>query len=127
NGSCGGGFSIPTEDEGGLEMGGTNPGTKLEIEGLKKSFGDRLILKGVNLRVSPGEFVAIVGRSGCGKSTLLRLMAGLETPTGGRVLQDGEPVRGIHPSVRIMFQDSRLLPWQKVINNVALGVTENKG
>lgn len=108
-------------------MGGTNPGTKLEIEGLKKSFGDRLILKGVNLRVSPGEFVAIVGRSGCGKSTLLRLMAGLETPTGGRVLQDGEPVRGIHPSVRIMFQDSRLLPWQKVINNVALGVTENKG
>lgn len=108
-------------------MRGTNIGTKLKIEGLKKSLGGRPVLKNVNLRISPGDFVAIVGRSGCGKSTLLRLIAGLEIPTGGKVVQDGAPVRGLNPLVRVMFQDPRLLPWKNVVDNVALGVAGSDG
>jgi sulfonate transport system ATP-binding protein len=60
-------------------------GSRLEIDGLQKRFGDRLVLRHVHLHVKPGEFVAIVGRSGCGKSTLLRLIAGLETPAVGSI------------------------------------------
>ncbi|MFS8513860.1 MAG: ATP-binding cassette domain-containing protein, partial [Planifilum fulgidum] len=97
-------------------------GTRLEITGLQKRFGERPVLKGVDLQVNAGEFVAIVGRSGCGKSTLLRLIAGLETPTDGRIALDGAPVRGINTAVRVMFQEPRLLPWQKVADNVALGI-----
>ena len=97
-------------------------GTRLEIAGLKKRFGKRLVLEEVDLQVNAGEFVAIVGRSGCGKSTLLRLIAGLETPTDGEIALDGAPVRGVNPAVRVMFQEPRLLPWLKVADNVALGI-----
>ena len=97
-------------------------GTRLEITGLQKRFGERPVLNGVDLQVNAGEFVAIVGRSGCGKSTLLRLIAGLETPTEGSIALDGAPVRGLNPAVRVMFQEPRLLPWQKVADNVALGI-----
>jgi sulfonate transport system ATP-binding protein len=68
-------------------------GTHLKLIDLTKNFGNVTVLKSVNLEVAPGEFVAIVGRSGCGKSTLLRLVAGLETPSTGGVLLDGEPLR----------------------------------
>ena len=53
----------------------------------------------------------MIGRSGCGKSTLLRLLAGLDTPTGGRLNLDGQPLAGLAPTVRMLFQDARLLPW----------------
>jgi sulfonate transport system ATP-binding protein len=97
-------------------------GTHLEILDLTKTFGSIPVLKSVNLEIAPGEFVAIVGRSGCGKSTLLRLLAGLETPTQGGVLLDGEPLRKLNRTVRVMFQDARLLPWKHVIENVGLGL-----
>lgn len=98
-------------------------GTHLKIWDLTKSFGSVTVLKTVNLEVAPGESVAIVGRSGCGKSTLLRLIAGLETPTTGGVLIDGEPLRKHkRTTVRVMFQDARLLPWKHVIENVGLGL-----
>ncbi|BCU83013.1 aliphatic sulfonates import ATP-binding protein SsuB 1 [Polycladomyces abyssicola] len=101
-------------------------GARLEIEGLQKRFGDRLVLRHIHLHVKPGEFVAIVGRSGCGKSTLLRLIAGLETPTVGGIALDGDLVRGLNPSARVMFQEHRLLPWLTVADNVALGVSQNR-
>jgi sulfonate transport system ATP-binding protein len=66
--------------------------------------------------------VAIVGRSGCGKSTLLRLVAGLEARDAGTVALDGEPQTSLHADTRIMFQDSRLLPWKRVLDNVMLGL-----
>lgn len=99
-------------------------GIQLEIIDLAKTFKVDPVLENVNLTVNPGEFVAIVGRSGCGKSTLLRLIAGLETPTQGGILVDGEPVKGLNSHIRVMFQDARLLLWQKVIDNVALGFKE---
>jgi sulfonate transport system ATP-binding protein len=98
-------------------------GLPIRIEGLAKSFGDRQVLRNVDLQVRPGEFVALVGRSGCGKSTLLRLIAGLEQATQGSLHFDGDArPRSAHPDVRMMFQDPRLLPWKRVADNVALGL-----
>jgi len=98
-------------------------GIHLKLKRLNKSFGKQAVLRGINLEVTPGEFVAIVGRSGCGKSTMLRLIAGLEPPSSGEVILDNEPSYHINPMVRMMFQDARLLPWQKVLTNVELGLT----
>lgn len=100
-------------------------GTQLSILDLTKAFGRKTVLNSVNLEVSPGEFVAIVGRSGCGKSTLLRLVSGLEKPSSGGILLDGEPLRKLSSSVRVMFQDPRLLEWKRVIQNVGLGLQDN--
>lgn len=98
-------------------------GTHISICNLSKAFGRLRVLNDINLEVKAGEFVAIVGRSGCGKSTLLRLLAGLDSPSDGRILLDNQPLRGLNPNARVMFQDSRLLPWRRVLDNVALGLT----
>lgn len=99
-------------------------GTEIAIHQLSKSFGSLQVLKQVELNVRSGEFVAIVGRSGCGKSTLLRLIAGLDCATSGAIELDGQPIAGLTPSTRIMFQDSRLLPWRRVLENVSLGLSK---
>lgn len=100
-------------------------GADIKLLGLNKAFGDRQVLQGLDLEIAPGEFVAIVGRSGCGKSTLLRLIAGLERSTAGSVLIDGEPLRQMNHSARVMFQDTRLLLWKRVLENVGLGLRGN--
>ena len=82
-------------------------GLSLTIRGLRNSFGDNEVLRGIDLHIPAGQSVAIVGRSGCGKSTLLRLIAGLETATAGTVSL-GEDARP--EDVRVMFQEPRLLP-----------------
>ncbi len=97
-------------------------GTQLSILDLTKTFGKKTVLNSLNLEVEAGEFVAIVGRSGCGKSTLLRLVSGLDKASSGGILLDGEPLRRLSGSVRVMFQDPRLLPWKRVIQNVGLGL-----
>lgn len=102
-----------------------NRGIDLRIIELSKSFGAKSVLHDLDLTIRPGEFVAIVGRSGCGKSTLLRLIAGLERPTTGGILVDGEPVKQLNSAVRMMFQDARLLLWKRVLQNVGLGLRGN--
>jgi sulfonate transport system ATP-binding protein len=97
-------------------------GVAVDIRALDKSFGARRVLEGIDLRIEPGEFVAIVGRSGCGKSTLLRLVAELEMPSAGGIDLDGAPIAQHHDDIRIMFQDARLLPWKKVADNIGLGL-----
>ena len=97
-------------------------GVRLQIQSLSKNYGTREVLRQTQLDIEPGQFVVIVGRSGCGKSTLLRLVAGLESATAGRIAVDGETLTGLSNDTRIMFQDSRLLPWKRVIDNVALGL-----
>lgn len=97
-------------------------GIPLAVQGLKKSFGDRQVLKGIDLHIPAGQFVAIVGRSGCGKSTLMRLLAGLDQPSGGELLAGTAPLQDARENTRLMFQEARLLPWKKVIDNVGLGL-----
>lgn len=98
-------------------------GTSLYLKQLSKSFGQRSVLRQVDLHIAAGEFMVIVGRSGCGKSTLLRLIAGLEHASSGELRFDEERVnRSRQDDIRIMFQDSRLLPWRSVLHNVALGL-----
>ncbi len=97
-------------------------GVRLELRGLSKNYGAREVLRHNDLVIEPGEFVAIVGRSGCGKSTLLRLVAGLEPVTRGRLLAGGQDITGLRDDTRIMFQDARLLPWKRVLDNVTLGL-----
>jgi sulfonate transport system ATP-binding protein len=96
------------------------------LRGVEKSFGAHAVLRGIDLDIPSGQFVAIVGRSGCCKSTLLRLLAGLDTPTAGRIgigPDDGAPGE----QVRLMFQEPRLLPWVRVRGNVEVGLTAQAG
>jgi sn-glycerol 3-phosphate transport system ATP-binding protein len=94
----------------------------LEIAGLRKSFGATPVLHGVDLTLADGEMLVIVGASGCGKSTLLRLVAGLETPSAGRIVLDGREITGLDPSARdiaMVFQNYALYPHMTVFDNMA--------
>lgn len=92
------------------------------FRGVTKSFDYKAVLRDIDLEIDAGEFVAIVGRSGCGKSTLLRLAAGIDAPTTGGVYLDSEPIEIFCRKTRMMFQEPRLLPWKRVIENVGLGL-----
>ncbi len=74
------------------------------------------------MRIGRGEFVCLVGPSGCGKTTVLHLLAGLDRPTGGEVLANGEPVEGPVPSRVLIFQDAALFPWMTVRANIEFGL-----
>lgn len=100
-------------------------GASVALSGLAKSFGEKRVLAGLDLRVRAGQFVAIIGRSGCGKSTLLRLIAGLDAPDDGSIAlgADSAGARNTRNTVaRVMFQEPRLLPWASVISNVEVGL-----
>ncbi len=84
------------------------------IRGLGKTFGARPILRGIDLEIRRGEFVALLGRSGSGKSTLLRALAGLDTDHTGTLAVSG--------AVAVAFQEPRLVPWKRVLANITLGL-----
>jgi sulfonate transport system ATP-binding protein len=98
-------------------------GIPLHVQEVHKQFAEKPILEGINLEAKAGEFIAIVGKSGSGKSTLLRLVAGLDAPTQGNIILDNAPLRSLNTKTRIMFQDARLLPWKRVLENVGLGLS----
>ncbi|WP_104668127.1 ABC transporter ATP-binding protein [Ensifer adhaerens] len=102
------------------EVAGNDGGLSISLSRVVKSFGKLNVLGSFNLEIPAGQFLAVVGRSGGGKSTLLRLIAGLETATGGRVSIGGRDVDRTLPSVRLLFQEARLVPWQRVIENVGI-------
>ena len=105
---------------------------QLSIRGLKKSYGDAEILKGVNLYVRQGEVVVILGPSGSGKSTFLRCINGLEEIQGGEVRLDGETISGLKnsalPAVRqklgMVFQSYDLFPHMSILDNITLAPTK---
>lgn len=76
----------------------------------------------VSLEINKGEFVCLLGPSGCGKSTLLNIIAGLEKPTSGKVTLNGQEIKGAGPDRAVMFQESALFPWLRVIDNVEFGM-----
>jgi sulfonate transport system ATP-binding protein len=95
----------------------------IEVSGAAKRYSNGLLaLSGIDLTVDTHEVVALIGPSGCGKSTLLRLIAGLETPTAGRIEVAGHEVRGPDRSAGVVFQEPRLMPWLNVARNVAFGL-----
>ena len=104
-------------------------GAEINIEQLHKFYGKVKVLEDLDLHITPGEFIAIVGRSGCGKSTLLRLIADLEQPSYGEIkfksaLNFREGITS--DDIRVMFQDPRLLPWKNILKNVQLGVEKSQ-
>lgn len=112
---------IPSTPAAGIDTGGhPSPGLAIDLQAVTKRFGERAVLRSLGLTIPTGSFVAIVGRSGGGKSTLLRLLAGLDTASAGSVLLNGKPFDGLPAGVRMLFQDARLLPWQRVIDNVGI-------
>lgn len=94
----------------------------LRLRGLEKEFAGNRVLRGVDLDIPAGQFVAIVGKSGCGKSTLLRMLMGLEQRSGGTIEFLDVDGNGTEPNSRIVFQEARLLPWSDVAGNVAVGL-----
>jgi len=101
----------------------------LTFDEVSRRYGESLALDRVSLDIAPGEIVCLLGPSGCGKTTLLRIAAGVERPSGGRVLIDGQEVAGpdrfVPPEKRgvgLMFQDFALFPHLSVLDNVAFGL-----
>ncbi|WP_084540013.1 ATP-binding cassette domain-containing protein [Azorhizobium doebereinerae] len=99
---------------------GARCGAHITLGGVVKAFGERPVLRRLDLAVPAGQFLAVVGRSGGGKTTLMRLIAGLDGATSGRVAVGGEIVTGLQSQVRLLFQDARLVPWQRVLGNVGI-------
>ena len=96
----------------------------LELKNISKSYGDKCVLRDINLAVKPGEFVTIIGYSGSGKTTLISLLAGLLKPDAGEVLQEGVAVSGPGPERGMVFQNYSLLPWLTVRENIGLAVEQ---
>ncbi len=100
----------------------------LQLSAVKKSFGDVAIIHGVDLTITPGEFIVFVGPSGCGKSTLLRLIAGLETTTAGSISIGSRDVTAVDPGdrgVAMVFQTYALYPHMSVRDNMGFGLKMN--
>ena len=85
-----------------------------------------IVLQDINLNVNKGEFLCIVGPSGCGKTTLLRMIAGLDFPTSGRILEGETEISGPSRERGYVFQQYSLFPWRNVLENVTFGL-ELKG
>ncbi|AGY60459.1 nitrate ABC transporter ATP-binding protein [Gloeobacter kilaueensis] len=104
----------------------TRPETLLALRNVSKVFpsstGPRTVLQQVNLTVSEGEFVCIIGHSGCGKTTLLNMVAGFLTPSEGEVLLKSEPITAPGPDRMVVFQGYALLPWLSAFENIYLAV-----
>ncbi|HIK57441.1 MAG TPA: ABC transporter substrate-binding protein [Synechococcales cyanobacterium M55_K2018_004] len=103
--------------------------TLVEVEQLGKTFSlpggnEYVALKGIDLTIKQGEFVSLIGHSGCGKSTLLNMVAGLDLPTEGVALLDGEKIMRPGPDRMVVFQNYSLMPWMTVRQNIALAVDE---
>lgn len=89
------------------------------VRNLRRRYGDRVVINGLDLTIRKGEFVALLGESGCGKTTLLRALAGLDPVDGGHIDGPTQPA--------VVFQEHRLLPWVPLWQNVALGMETAEG
>src|SRR5438477_6280848 len=98
---------------------------KVQLRDVRKSYADLEVIHGVDIEITDGEFIVIVGPSGCGKSTLLRMVAGLETITGGEIVIGDRVVNGLEPKDRdiaMVFQNYALYPHMSVYENMSYGL-----
>lgn len=95
------------------------PRLAVRVRGLRRQYGERVVVDDLDLDIAPGEFVALLGESGCGKTTLLRALAGLDAIDAGQVDGPAQPA--------VVFQEHRLLPWAPLWRNVALGIDDTRG
>lgn len=103
--------------------------TILTLRGLRKSFGETEVLKGIDIEIAKGEFITLLGSSGCGKTTTLRVIAGLEEPDSGQVLLNRKDITALLPeqrNVNTVFQNYALFPHMTVEKNIAYGLKLKK-
>lgn len=105
----------------------------IEVKNINKSFESKKteklsVLEDINLHIDDGELICLLGPSGCGKTTLLRLIAGLDQPTSGEIVANGEVVKKPSGDRAVIFQQYSLFPWLTVLKNVTFGLEmTNKG
>src|ERR1700760_2305023 len=107
----------------------TRTGTTVEYVNVRRVFGSMSALDGLNLKIEPGELLALLGPSGCGKTTALRMLAGFDQPTSGQVLVDGKDISRTAANKRDMgmvFQSYSLFPTMSATDNVAFGLRMRK-
>src|ERR1700759_2466506 len=100
----------------------------ISIEGITRRFraaggGRTTVFEDLWFSMRRGEFVCIIGHSGCGKTTVLNILAGLDQPSAGTVIVDGQGIEGTSLDRAVIFQSHALLPWRSVLGNVAYAVT----
>ena len=101
----------------------------VKLESFGKSYGEKEVIKNIDLDVYEGEFITLLGSSGCGKTTILRTISGLDEPTKGKVFIDGEDVTHVEArkrQVNTIFQNYALFPLMNVYDNVAFGLRMKK-
>ena len=102
----------------------------LSVENINLTYQTRqsetAAIKDVSFSVDKGQFISIVGPSGCGKSSLLSCIAGLTSPTAGKIILDGKMITGISHNIGYMLQNDNLLPWRTIYKNVLLGLEIQK-
>ncbi|GAA3655965.1 ABC transporter ATP-binding protein [Lentzea roselyniae] len=110
-------------------MSGQQRFAELHLDRVQRAFGDTVALKGMDLTIKGGEFVALLGPSGCGKSTALNCLAGLLPLTGGRITLDGKRIDDLPPEKRgfgMVFQNYALFPHMSVRRNIGFGLSMRK-
>lgn len=101
----------------------------VKLENFSKSYGEKQIIKNLDLEVYEGEFLTLLGSSGCGKTTILRSISGLDYPTSGKIYLDGVDVTGLEPQkreVNTIFQNYALFPLMTIEENIAFGLKMKK-
>jgi len=109
-----------TSGRTGRSVGDATPADTAHVvlSSVQKSYGEIEAIRDASFALTTGEFVSVLGPSGCGKSTLLMMIAGLISPSAGKIAVGGSPVRGPRREIGIVFQSPVVLPWRSIIDNV---------
>ncbi|MEH7224059.1 ABC transporter ATP-binding protein [Bacillus sp. JJ1566] len=99
----------------------------LAVQNVSRTFSNgKTGFKNISLETKQGEIIGVLGTSGCGKSTLLRVLAGLDSDYSGTVKISGDTIKSVHEKVGVIFQESRLMPWLNVIENISFGLKNDR-